>query len=99
MAQVANDTTASSAAASAIPHVPHEKSTLWALVLGSVGVVYGDIGTSPLYAVKETFNPDHGIPLNAANIVGGLSTIFWILMIVVSLVTPKPSAETLERYN
>jgi KUP system potassium uptake protein len=48
-------------------------------------VVFGDIGTSPLYAVKETFSPDHGIPLNAANILGGLSTIFWALMIVVSL--------------
>src|SRR5439155_7723161 len=45
----------------------------------------GDIGTSPLYAVKETFSPDHGIPLTAANIIGGLSTIFWALMIVVSL--------------
>ena len=48
-------------------------------------MVYGDIGTSPLYAVKETFNPDHGIPLTAANVLGGLSTIFWVLMIVVSL--------------
>ena len=47
--------------------------------------MYGDIGTSPLYAVKETFNPEHGIPLNPANITGGVSTIFWILMIVVSL--------------
>jgi len=55
------------------------------LALLALGVVYGDIGTSPLYAVKETFNPEHGIPLSAANIVGGLSTIFWILMIVVSL--------------
>jgi KUP system potassium uptake protein len=48
-------------------------------------VVFGDIGTSPLYAVKETFSPDHGIPLSATNILGGLSTIFWALMIVVSL--------------
>src|SRR3954469_7355194 len=55
-----------------------------ALALLALGVVYGDIGTSPLYAVKETFNPEHGIPLTAQNIVGGLSTIFWILMIVVS---------------
>ena len=55
------------------------------LTLLALGVVYGDIGTSPLYAVKETFNPAHGIPLNHATILGGLSTIFWILMIVVSL--------------
>src|SRR5437868_5866729 len=60
------------------------KSSTPALALLALGVVYGDIGTSPLYAVKETFNPEHGIPLTAQNIVGGLSTIFWILMIVVS---------------
>jgi len=56
-----------------------------ALALLALGVVYGDIGTSPLYAVKETFNPAHGIALTDAAIYGGLSTIFWILMIVVSL--------------
>jgi len=55
------------------------------LTLLALGVVYGDIGTSPLYAVKETFNPEHGIPLEAANILGGLSAIFWALMVVVSL--------------
>src|SRR5438477_4529763 len=63
---------------------PQRHSTA-ALSLLALGVVYGDIGTSPLYAVKETFNPEHGIPLNAENIVGGVSTIFWILMVVVSL--------------
>src|SRR3954466_15003384 len=56
-----------------------------ALALLALGVVYGDIGTSPLYAVKETFNPEHGIALTSANILGGVSTIFWVLMIVVSL--------------
>jgi len=56
-----------------------------ALTLLALGVVYGDIGTSPLYAVRETFSPEHGIPLNDAAILGGLSTIFWILMISVSL--------------
>jgi KUP system potassium uptake protein len=55
------------------------------LALLALGVVYGDIGTSPLYAVKETFNPAHGIAMTAANVVGGLSAIFWTLMIVVSL--------------
>ncbi len=55
------------------------------LALLALGIVYGDIGTSPLYAAKETFNPDHGIPLTAANILGGVSAIFWALMIVVSL--------------
>src|SRR6185503_17769159 len=56
-----------------------------ALTLAALGVVYGDIGTSPLYAVKETFNPAHGIALGPENILGGLSAIFWALMIVVSL--------------
>src|SRR6476659_1776380 len=61
------------------------RSSTPALALLALGVVYGDIGTSQLYAVKETFNPDHGIALTAANILGGLSAIFWALMIVVSL--------------
>jgi KUP system potassium uptake protein len=55
------------------------------LTLLALGIVYGDIGTSPLYAVKETFAPGLGIPLDAAAILGGLSTIFWILMLIVSL--------------
>ena len=64
---------------------PVRKSSTAALALLALGVVFGDIGTSPLYAVKETFSPEHGIPLTVANILGGLSTIFWALMIVVSL--------------
>src|SRR6476659_8528412 len=55
------------------------------LALLALGVVYGDIGTSPLYAVKETFNPEHGIPMTPENVLGGLSAIFWALMMVVSL--------------
>src|SRR6185295_16740871 len=55
------------------------------LSLLALGVVYGDIGTSPLYAAKETFNPQHGIPLTTENIIGGVSAIIWALMIVVSL--------------
>ena len=61
------------------------KQSQAALTLAAIGVVYGDIGTSPLYAVRETFSPVHGIPLTTANILGGLSAIFWSLMIVVSL--------------
>ena len=64
---------------------PRLKQSRAALTLAALGIVYGDIGTSPLYAAKETFNPDHGIPLNVASVFGGLSTIFWSLMIVVSL--------------
>jgi KUP system potassium uptake protein len=65
---------------------PHPtKSSTAALTLLALGIVYGDIGTSPLYAVKETFSPIHGIPLTHASILGGLSAIFWALMAVVSL--------------
>jgi KUP system potassium uptake protein len=66
------------------PH-QHRPHTTAALALLALGVVYGDIGTSPLYAAKETFNPEHGIPLTAENVIGGVSSIFWALMIVVSL--------------
>jgi len=62
-----------------------QRSSLSALTVAALGIVFGDIGTSPLYAVKETFSPGHGIPLTAASILGGLSTMFWALMIVVSL--------------
>ena len=55
------------------------------LTIGALGIVYGDIGTSPLYAVKATFDPEHGIPMSADTIIGGISAIFWSLMIVVSL--------------
>jgi len=64
---------------------PAKKQSTAGLALLALGIVYGDIGTSPLYAVKETFNPDHGIPLTTETILGGCSAIFWALMIVVSL--------------
>ena len=61
------------------------KQSRAALTLAALGIVYGDIGTSPLYAAKEVFNPSHGIVLDAGSIVGGISAIFWSLMVVVSL--------------
>jgi len=63
----------------------HRRQSTAALALLALGVVYGDIGTSPLYAAKESFNPQHGIPLTPENIVGGVSAIFWVLAIIVSL--------------
>ncbi|WP_454743635.1 potassium transporter Kup [Cupriavidus necator] len=68
-----------------MPVDSHLQQSRAALTLAALGVVYGDIGTSPLYAVKETFNPAHGIPLAPENILGGISAIFWALMVVVSL--------------
>jgi KUP system potassium uptake protein len=66
------------------PRSDHAQSTA-ALTLTALGVVFGDIGTSPLYAIKEVFNPSHDIPLSVATVLGGVSAIFWALMIVVSL--------------
>jgi KUP system potassium uptake protein len=66
-------------------HRPHAgQAALAALTLAAIGVVYGDIGTSPLYALKEVFA--HGrVPLNPDNILGILSLAFWTLTVVVSL--------------
>ncbi|HWV14554.1 MAG TPA: potassium transporter Kup [Cellvibrio sp.] len=63
---------------------PH-KSSHSALTIAALGVVFGDIGTSPLYALKETFSPHHGIEFSEASVLGGLSTVFWALMLVVTL--------------
>ena len=59
-------------------------SSLAALTLGAIGVVYGDIGTSPLYALKEVFAHGH-VPLTPQNIYGVLSLVFWTLTVVVSI--------------
>nr|WP_244610039.1 potassium transporter Kup [Lampropedia puyangensis] len=56
-----------------------------ALMLGAIGVVYGDIGTSPLYTVKEIFDPHDGVALNHANLIGAISVIIWALILVVTL--------------
>jgi KUP system potassium uptake protein len=55
------------------------------LTLGALGVVYGDIGTSPLYTMKEVFHPANGVPLDAPDVIGAVSVIFWALMVVVTL--------------
>ncbi len=55
------------------------------MALAAIGVVYGDIGTSPLYTMKEVFSGEHGLPLTPDNVISVLSLIFWSLMIIVSL--------------
>ncbi len=60
------------------------KSSLTALTLGAIGVVYGDIGTSVLYAVKEVFGSGH-VPFTPANVYGILSLFFWTLTVIVSI--------------
>src|SRR5208282_4835222 len=54
-------------------------------MLASVGIVYGDIGTSPLYTLQVCFDPQHGFALNEASVLGILSLLFWTLTVVVSL--------------
>ena len=61
-----------------------QKSSLAALILGAIGIVYGDIGTSVLYAVKEVFGSGH-VAFTYANVYGVLSILFWTLTIIVSL--------------
>jgi KUP system potassium uptake protein len=61
-----------------------DRRILLSLSLGALGVVYGDIGTSPLYALKECFAPEYGIAPSPANVLGILSLIFWSLNFVVS---------------
>jgi KUP system potassium uptake protein len=61
------------------------RHSLAALAVAAVGVVYGDIGTSPLYTMKEAFHGVHGMEVTPANVLGVLSLIFWSLIIVVSV--------------
>jgi KUP system potassium uptake protein len=61
-----------------------QKSNLAGLALAAIGIVYGDIGTSPLYTLKTIFDPTHGLALNPANLLGVVSLIFWGLTIIVS---------------
>ncbi|MEO7240356.1 MAG: potassium transporter Kup [Sphingomicrobium sp.] len=64
-------------------HGPKER--LPALIIGSIGVVYGDIGTSPLYAMKESFVGPHPLAVDPIHIFGVLSLIFWSLMLIVTV--------------
>jgi KUP system potassium uptake protein len=69
-------------------HRPDENPTgrrLATLMLTALGVVYGDIGTSPLYSIKECFRPEFGLVANTANVYGVLSLIVWALVLVVSV--------------
>ena len=53
-------------------------------MIGAIGVVYGDIGTSPLYAIQATFTGPHPLPVVEANIIGVLSVMFWTIMLLIS---------------
>src|SRR5581483_517701 len=66
-------------------HPARKTHGLGTLALAALGVVFGDIGTSPLYALKECVNEQHGVPPTVENVYGLLSLIFWALTLVVSL--------------
>ncbi len=63
----------------------HGKQNLSALIVSAIGVVFGDIGTSPLYALKETFAGHHPLAVVPDNVLGVLSLIFWAITILVSV--------------
>src|SRR5688572_24035051 len=66
-------------------HQHHPQSGLVKLAIGAIGIVFGDIGTSPIYAFRETFKGHHDLPGGDLEILGVLSLIFWSMMIVVAL--------------
>ena len=89
--------TSMTATAEAVPDTQHgPKESLAALMLGAIGVVFGDIGTSPLYTMKESFIGPHPLEVDPAHIYGVLSLIFWSLMLVV---TVKYVAVTMRAHN
>ncbi len=64
---------------------PAKKAALPAITLAALGVVFGDIGTSPLYALKESFHAAHGLGISAENVLGILSIIFWTMTLVITI--------------
>jgi KUP system potassium uptake protein len=66
-------------------HHSTQKSNLGLLALSALGIVYGDIGTSPLYAFKEAFAGPHAIILNTPNVLATLSALFWAVMLIISI--------------
>ena len=66
-------------------HQSDTSTGLAGLSVAALGVVFGDIGTSPVYTFRECFNPEHGLPLDAGHVLGVLSMIFWALIIVVTV--------------
>ncbi|TWG80441.1 KUP system potassium uptake protein [Cupriavidus gilardii J11] len=70
---------------SSTSHYFVETPSTRSLVLAAIGVVFGDIGTSPLYALKECFSAEHGIPFSPEAVTGVISLLFWAMILVVSI--------------
>src|SRR6185503_3315831 len=62
-----------------------DRAYLLKLAIAAIGVVYGDIGTSPLYALRECFHGAHAIPITRGNVLGVLSLMIWSLLVIVTL--------------
>ena len=73
-----------SAVAGHAPTQAHDPRDLRRLALAALGVVYGDIGTSPLYTIRQTFGEAGGLPLSEPTVLGALSLIFWSLLLIVT---------------
>jgi KUP system potassium uptake protein len=74
-----------SAVAGHAPVQAHDPRDLRRLALAALGVVYGDIGTSPLYTIRQTFGEAGGLPLSETTVLGALSLIFWSLLLIVTV--------------
>ena len=61
------------------------RTSVFALFITAIGVVFGDIGTSPLYTIKETFGGHHPLPIDRLHVMGVLSLIFWALTLIVAI--------------
>jgi len=66
------------------PNLSFRSQKFHMITLAALGIVFGDIGTSPLYALKECFSPDHGVPFSPNAVLGIISMLFWAITIVVS---------------
>ncbi len=65
--------------------IQHDRSRLWKLTFGALGIVFGDIATSPLYSIRECFSDHYGLSLTPDNILGVLSLVIWSLISIVSI--------------
>src|SRR5690349_298357 len=63
----------------------HRPKYVAKLAIAALGVVFGDIGTSPLYSMRECFHAEHGMPITRESVLGILSLIFWSLMLIVAI--------------
>jgi KUP system potassium uptake protein len=85
MSETAQHPAPSPEAAAPVAGHGHSHGSLLGLAVGAIGVVFGDIGTSPLYAMRDTFAGHHKLPLDALHLYGIVSLMFWSMMIIVTL--------------